>query len=101
MTLDPITAARNDMTTPYLVPGLSIIHNNKFEEPPADTSPTVKNVARIFDSLYIEEDTHFNLGRVRLAPGVAAFEEKRYWRIPVLAGAVFAAQMARLINDSS
>lgn len=49
----------------------------------------------------IEEDTPFNLGIVPLAPGVAAFEEKLYWRIPVFAGAIFAALMARLINDSS
>ena len=100
VTLDPITAARNIMTTPYL-PALSIIHNNKFEEAPANTSVTATNVARIFDSLDIEEDTPFNLGIIPLAPGVAAFEEKRYWRIPVFAGAIFAALMARLINDSS
>lgn len=100
VTLDPTTAARNIMTTPYL-PGLSIIHNNEFEEAPANTSATAENVARIFDSLDIEEDTPFNLGVVPLAPGVAAFEEKRYWRIPVLAGAVFAALMARLMDDSS
>jgi hypothetical protein len=100
VTLDPTTAARNIMTTPYL-PGLSIIHNNKFEEAPANTSATATNVARIFDSLDIEEDTPFNLGIVPLAPSAAAFEEKRYWRIPVFAGAIFAALMARLINDSS
>jgi hypothetical protein len=100
VTLDPTTAARNIMTTPYL-PGLSIIHNNKFEEAPANTSATAKNVARIFDSLGIKEDTPFNLGIIPLAPGVAAFEEKRYWRIPVFAGAIFAALMARLPYDSS
>ena len=55
VTLDPTTAAKIIMTTPYL-PGLSIIHNNKFEGAPANTS-TAKNVARIFDSLGIEEDT--------------------------------------------
>jgi hypothetical protein len=100
VTLDPTTTARNIMTTPYL-PGLSIIRNNKFEEAPANTSATAKNVARIFDSLDIEEDTPLNLGIIPLAPGVAAFEEKRYWRFPVFAGAIFAALMARLLNDSS
>lgn len=100
VTLDPITAARNIMTTPYL-PGLSIIHNNKFEEAPANTSATATNVARIFDSLGIEGDTPLNLGIIPLAPGVAAFEEKRYWRIPVFTGAIFAALMARLMNDLS
>jgi hypothetical protein len=38
---------------------------------------------------------------VPLAPGVAAFEEKRYWRFPVFAGAIFAALMARLPYDLS
>ena len=99
VTLDP-TTARNIMTTPYL-PGLSIIRHNKFEVAPANTSATAKNVARIFDSLDINEDTPFNLGIIPLGPGVAAFEEKRYWRIPVFAGAIFATLMARLINDSS
>ena len=100
VTLDPTTAARNIMTTPFL-PGLSIVRNNKFEEAHANTSATAKNVARIFDSLDIEEDTPLNLGIIPLAPGVAAFEEKRYWRIPVFAGAIFAALMARLTYDSS
>ena len=100
VTLDPTTTARSMMATPYL-PGLSIIRNNKFEEAPANTSATAKNVARIFDSLDIEEDTPLNIGRVPLAPDVAAFEEKRYWRIPVFAGAIFAALMARLPYDSS
>jgi hypothetical protein len=99
VTLDPTTTARNIMTTPYL-PGLSIISNNKFEEAPANTSATAKNVARIFDSLDIQEDT-FNYGRIPLAPDVAAFGEKRYWRIPVFAGTIFAALMPRLPNDSS
>ena len=100
VTLDPTTVVRHTMVTPYL-PGLSIIHNNKFEEAPANTSATAKNIARIFDSLDIEEGTPFNFGRVPLAPGVAEFEEKRYWRIPVFAGAIFAALMARLLNDWS
>ena len=100
VTLDPTTAARDIMITPYQ-PGLSIIRNNKFEEAPANTSATAKNVARIFDSLDIEKDTPLNLGIVPLAPGVVAFEEKRYWRFPVFTGAIFAALMARLLNDSS
>ena len=99
VTLDPTTTARHMMTTPYL-PGLSIIRNNKFKEAPANTSATAKNVARIFDSLDIQEDT-FNFGRVPLVPGVAAFKEKRYWRIPVFAGAIFAALMPQLPNDLS
>ena len=98
VTLDP--NARNTMTTPHL-PGLSIIRNKKFVAAPARTSATAKNVARIFDSLDIEEDTPFNLGIIPLAPGVAAFKEKRYWRIPVFAGTIFAALMARLTHDSS
>ena len=98
VTLDP--NARNTMTTPHL-PGLSIIRNKKFVAAPAHTSATAKNVARIFDSLDIEEDTPFNLGIIPLAPGVAAFKEKRYWRIPVFAGTIFAALMARLTHDSS
>jgi len=100
VTLDPTTAARDIMTTPYL-PGLSIILNNDFEEAPANTSATAKNVARIFDSLDIEEGAPFNASVIPLAPGVAAFEEKRYWRIPVFAGTIFAALMARLPNDLS
>ena len=64
VTLDPTTAARHIMITPYL-PGLSIIHNNKFEEAPANTSATAKNVARIFDSLDIEGDTPSILAEYR------------------------------------
>jgi hypothetical protein len=100
VTLDPTTAAGDLMSTPHL-PGLSIILNNEFQEAPANTSATAENVARIFDSLGIEDDTHLNFGRVPLAPGVAGFEEKRYWRLPVFAGAIFAALMARLQNDLS
>jgi hypothetical protein len=100
VTLNPTTTARNIMTTPYL-PGLSIIRNNKFEEAPANTSATAKNVACIFDSLDIEEDTPLNLGIIPLAPGVAAFKEKHFWWFPVFAGAIFAALKARLLNDSS
>ena len=100
VTLDPNTAAGNLMSTPHL-PGLSVILNNEFQEAPANTSATAENVARIFDSLGIEDDTLLNFGRVPLAPGVAGFEEKRYWRLPVFAGAIFAALMARLQNDLS
>ena len=99
VTLDPTTTARNIMNTPYL-PGLSIIHNNKFKEAPANTSATAKNVTHIFDSLGIQEDT-FNFGRVPLAPGIAAFGEKHYWQIPVFIGAIFAVLMSRLPNDLS
>ena len=88
------------MSTPHL-PGLSVILDNEFQEAPANTSATAENVARIFDSLGIEDDTHLNFDRVPLAPGVAGFEEKRYWRLPVFAGAIFAALMARLQNDLS
>ena len=98
VTLDPNTAAEDLISTPHL-PGLSIILNNEFQEAPANTSATAENVARIFDSLGIEDDTHLNFDRVPLAPGVAGFEEKRYWRLPVFAGAIFAALMARLQND--
>lgn len=54
--LDPTITARNVMITPHL-PGLSIIHNNKFKEAPVNTSATAKNVTHIFDLLAIEEDT--------------------------------------------
>ena len=93
VTLDPTTTARNIMITPYL-PGLSIIHNNKFKEAPANTSATAKNVTHIFDSLGIEEDTPLYPGIVPLAPGVTAFEDKCYWQFPVFVGAIFAALMA-------
>ena len=100
VTLDPTVAARNIMITPFQ-PGLSIIRNNKFRRAPAHTSATAENVARIFDSLDIEEDAPLNFGMVPLVPGVAAFEEKRYWRFPVFAGTIFAALMARLPYDLS
>jgi hypothetical protein len=100
VTLDPTVAARNIMITPFQ-PGLSVIRNNKFRRAPANTSAAAENVARIFDSLDIEEDAHINLGMVPLVPGVAAFEEKRYWRFPVFAGTIFAALMARLPYDLS
>ena len=100
VTLDPNTAAGYIMSTPHL-PGLSVILNNEFQEAPANISATAKNVARIFDALAIEDSTHLNFGRVPLAPGVAGFEEKRYWRLPVYTGAIFAVLMARLQYDLS
>ena len=100
VTLDPTVAARNIMITP-LQPGLSVLRNIKFRRAPANTSATAENVARIFDSLDIKEDAPLNFGMVPLVPGVAAFEEKRYWRFPVLAGTIFAALMARLPYDLS
>ncbi|KAF5379415.1 hypothetical protein D9615_006535 [Tricholomella constricta] len=98
VTLDP--AVLDIMMTP-LLPGLSIIRGNTFEEAPANTSSTATNVARIFDSLDVDHETPLNIARIPLAPGVAAFEEKRYWRIPVSAGAIFAALIARLQYDVS
>ena len=100
VTLDPTVAARNIVITPFQ-PGLSVLRNNKFRRAPANTSATAENVARIFDSLDIEEDAPLNFGMVPLVPGVAAFEEKRYWRFPVFAGTIFAALMARLPYDLS
>ena len=49
----------------------------------------------------IEEGSPLNLDIVPLAPGVATFEESRYWRIPVFAGTIFAALTARLLYDLS
>ena len=100
MTLDPTPAAEDTLTTPYL-PGLSIIHNNEFEAAPANTSATAQNVARIFHSLEIEKNDPYDFGAVPLAPGAPGFEEKRYWRIPVFAGTIFAALIARLMYDKS
>ena len=97
VTLNPAVAAKNFIITPHL-PFLSIICNNRFEEAPANTSATGENVARIFDSLAIEEDSALNLSRIPLATASA---EKYYWRIPVFPGAIFAALIARLQFDVS
>ena len=88
------------MTTPYL-PSLSIIRDNKFDVAPANTSATATNVARIFEPFEVNEDTPLNLGTLPISPGAEAFEEKRYWRLPVPAAAIFAALMASLQNDLS
>ena len=100
VSLDPSTTARNVIATLHL-PGLSIIRDNCFEDAPANTRATAKDVARIFDSSNIEDDGPFSHGVIPLGPDVAGFEEKRYWQIPVFAGAIFAALMPRIQYDLS
>ncbi|KIM38917.1 hypothetical protein M413DRAFT_29839 [Hebeloma cylindrosporum] len=102
VTLDPTTSAKFTMITPYL-PSLSIIRSNdkRFRKAPANTSATATNVARILDALEIKKNTPLKVGSIPLAPGIAAFEEKRYWRIPIPAGVVFAALMVGLQYDLS
>ena len=100
VSLDPSTTARNVIGALYL-PGLPIIRDNCFQDAPANTRATAKDVARIFDSSSIKEDDPFSHGVIPLGPAVAGFEEKRYWRIPVVAGAIFAALMPRLEYDLS
>jgi hypothetical protein len=88
------------MTTPYL-PSLSIIHNDKFNVAPANTSTTATNVTCIFEPSEINEDTPLNLGILPISPNAEAFEEKHYWQLPVPAATIFAALMERLQNDLS
>jgi hypothetical protein len=99
-TLVTINPTKTDVITPYL-PSLSIICGAQFVVAPANTSATAKNVARIFEPLAIDDDTPFNIGAIPISPHDQAFEEKRYWRLPVPAAAIFAALIARLQYDSS
>ena len=100
VTINPTQTARNVIPTTHL-PSLSIKHGTKFVVAPPNTSATAMNVARIFDPLAIDVDTPLDAGIIPISPDDEAFEEKRYWRLPVSAAAIFAALIARLQYDLS
>ncbi|KAF8814185.1 hypothetical protein BYT27DRAFT_6339444 [Phlegmacium glaucopus] len=100
VTLNPTRVIGNRIFMPF-TPPLSIIHGNKFVEAPSNTSPTSENVARIFESLALVDDSPLNLGMIPISPDDPAFKEQRYWRIPVLSAPIFAALVERLHYDSS
>ena len=100
VTLNPTSAAVEQVIATHL-PDLSIIRGNKFVKAPARTSAIAKNVARIYNSLAIREDTPEHYTKIPLAPGVPGYEETRYWKLPIPAMAVFAAVMDRVKFDQS
>ena len=100
VTLNPTSAAAEQLSAPYL-PKLSIIRGNKFIKAPARTSATAKNIARIYNSLAICEDTPEHCMKIPLAPGIPGYEEKRYWKLPIPEMVIFAALMDRVRLDQS
>ena len=97
ITLQPIEGR---ISTQYL-PRISIIRGPRFIMARSNTSPSAKNAARIFESNAINKDTPVNLGVIPLSPQDQAFNEMRYWRLPVSTGAIFAVLIERLALDSS
>jgi hypothetical protein len=69
-------------------PSLSIIQNNRFIPAPANMSPIVPHVARIFDALSLPNAALVTPGLVPLSPSMPGFEEQRYWRLPVKQGVI-------------
>jgi len=63
--------------------------------------PLPRTLLAFFDSLDINFDTPSNLGIIPISPDDKAFQEKRYWRLPVPAAAIFAALITRLQYDLS
>ena len=98
VTINPTEIAGCKIPTMHL-PNLSIIQGTQFVKAPSTVSATAEKVARIFEPLALDDNT--NLGMIPLSPDDQAFEEKRYWRMPVPAAAVFAALIERLPYDSS
>ena len=97
LTLKPIEGS---ITTQYL-PRISIIRGPRFVVTPSNTSCSAEKAARIFDSNDINKDTPVNLGMIPLSPQDQAFNETRYWRLPVSTGVIFAILIDRLALDSS
>ena len=100
VTINTTGAAGDGISTQHL-PSLSIRRGTKFVTAPSNTLATAQNTARIFEPLNIKMDTPRNHGVIPVSPYDEEFKEKRYWRLPVLAGAVVAALLARLAYVSS
>ena len=100
VTLNPTQVTGASIPTLFLPP-LSIIRGKKFVKAPSNTFPTAKNVARIFEPLALVDNSPFTHGAIPISPDGQAFEEKRYWRIPVPPASIFAALIARLHHDTS
>ena len=83
------------------LPPLSVISDKGFVMAPSNTSPTSKNVARIFDSLAIDDNSSINPGLIPTLPYHQTFKEKRYWRIPLDSPPILAALIERLHYDKS
>jgi hypothetical protein len=73
----------------------------KFVKARSNTSPTSKNVARIFEPLALLNNSPKTPGEIPISPDDQAFKEKRYWRIPVPPAFIFAALIPRLQYDTS
>ena len=95
VTLKPTRVTGYGILTPYLI-SLSTIRGSKFVKVPSDTLPTAEKAARIFQSNAINNDTPLSYGMIPLSPHDQAFTERRYWRLPVSAAAIFAALIERL-----
>ena len=100
VTLDPTRVIGDTICTPF-VPPLSNIRGKKFVKAPSNTSPTSKNVARIFDPLALVDNSPFKPGVLPISPANQAFKEKRYWRIPVPPAPIFAALIEQFHYDTS
>ncbi|KIL64176.1 hypothetical protein M378DRAFT_24755 [Amanita muscaria Koide BX008] len=100
VTINPGEVAGDILVTTHL-PRLSVRRGTRFIVAPANTSATAQNAARIFEPLNINVDTPHNFGPIPISPDDEEFKEKRYWRLPVPAAAIFAALIARLPHDSS
>ena len=100
VTLNPKRVIGERISTQFLPP-LSIIHGKKIVKARSNTLPTSKNVARIFEPLALVNDSPFTPGAIPISPDGQAFEEKRYWRIPIPPAPIFAALIERLNYDSS
>jgi hypothetical protein len=103
VTLNPTQVLRDMIITPFNPP-LFIISGKNFVKAPSNlnTSLTSRNVARIFESLALYNDSPLKLGVIPISCDDQAFNENRYWRIPVQPAPIFAALIDRSFHyDSS
>lgn len=100
VTLNP-TRVIGDSIPTLFVPPLSIIRGKKFVNASSKTSPSSKNVARIFDPLALFDNSPFNPGAIPISPNDQASKGMCYWRIPVPPAYIFAALIEQLKYDSS
>ena len=100
VTINPAKVDGCSIFTPHL-PTLSIIRGNRFIKAPSSTSPAAKKAARIFQPLLLDDNAPKSLGMIPLSSQDETFTERRYWRLPVPAAAIFAALIERLTYDSS
>ena len=97
VTLKPTEISGCNIPTLFF-PFLSSRRGRAFVKAPSNAS---SNVVRIFDPFSLHDDAPQINGYIPLSPEDQAFNEERYWKLPVPAAAILAALVERLGYDQS